>query len=63
MIEKDGKKERKNIYHTYIQIAQLCESLYIHLNETQLKLTFTRKCTVNTKFMDNKYIMNILTGY
>lgn len=65
MIEKDRKKEGKNIYHTYIQIAQLCESLYIHLNETQLQLTFTRKRTLNTKFMDNKHtgIINILTGY
>lgn len=55
-MKKTEKKEGKNIYHTYIKIAQLCESLYIHLNETQLKLTSTRKRTLNTKFMDNKYI-------
>lgn len=64
MIEKDNKKPMKNTYYTYIQIAQLLESLYILRMRNNSDLTCNRKHTLNTKFMDNKYmyIINILTG-
>lgn len=64
-MKKTTKKPMKNTYYTYIQIAQLLESLYILRMRNNSDLTCNRKHTLNIKFMDNKYmyIINILTGF